>query len=100
MQNLLAKTFVALLLVLVLLVGAAVRWARRRSAPDLMQLVGALGLLVVVLAHVGEGFRLLPAMGWGRPDTPGHYLDLAGAILGGVLFPIGYLAGAFARRAG
>ncbi len=98
MQSQLTRTTAALVLVLVLLVGAAVRAQRRRTAPEFLQLVGALGLLVVICAHIGEAFLLLPAMSWGRPHSPGHYLDLAGAILGGVLFPIGYLAGAFSRR--
>jgi hypothetical protein len=47
--------------------------------------VGCGCLLVVVLTHVAERFAVLPGMGWGLPDSPGHYLDLVGAISGGVL---------------
>ena len=36
-------------------------------------------------------FGLFPWMGWGRPDSIGHYLDLASAAGGLMLFPIGYL---------
>jgi hypothetical protein len=39
--------------------------------------------LIVVLTHVAERFHLFPSMGWGLPDSPGHYLDLFSAI-GGV----------------
>jgi hypothetical protein len=31
--------------------------------------------LVVVLTHVAEKLDLFPVMGWGLPDSPGHYLD-------------------------
>ena len=37
---------------------------------------------VVVLTHVAETFRILPVMGWGLPNSAGHYLDLASAVLG------------------
>jgi len=39
-------------------------------------------LLVVLLTHVAERWRVLPGMGWGPPDSPGHYLDLFSAITG------------------
>jgi hypothetical protein len=40
---------------------------------------------------VCEALHLFPAMGWGRPGTVGHYLDLTGATLGVALLPVGYL---------
>lgn len=42
-------------------------------------------LIVVVLTHVAEHSRILPGMGWGLPNSPGHYLDLSSAILGAIL---------------
>jgi len=36
----------------------------------------------VVLTHVAERFCILPGMGWGLPDSPGHYLDLISAMSG------------------
>jgi hypothetical protein len=30
-----------------------------------------------MLTHVAERFDLFPGMGWGLPNSPGHYLDLA-----------------------
>ena len=50
--------------------------------PRLLAILGIAFLLVVVLTHVAERWRLLPEMGWGLPDSPGHYLDLTSAILG------------------
>lgn len=41
---------------------------------------------------------MLPWMGWGLEHSPGHYVDLLGAVLGVTLFPVGYLVDALARR--
>ena len=49
---------------------------------------GCACLLVVVLTHAAEHWSILPVMGWGRPDSPGHYLDLLSAVAG-VSFLIG-----------
>ena len=64
----------------------------------LLQLIGAGCLVVVVLTHVAEALELFPDMGWGLPTSPGHYLDLVSAILGGTLLPLGFLGNAIARR--
>lgn len=50
--------------------------------PRLLAMLGTAFLIVVVLTHVAERWHFFPAMGWGLPDSPGHYLDLASAILG------------------
>jgi len=44
-----------------------------------------------------SGFRLFPAMGWGRPDSPGHDLDLASAVLGIGLLVAGSITFAMKR---
>jgi hypothetical protein len=36
--------------------------------------------------------KLLPAMGWGLPNSPGHYLDLVSAVLGIALLVSGLIA--------
>ena len=46
-------------------------------------------LLVVVLTHVAERFDVFPAMGWGLPDSPGHYLDFVSAMLGSMFLIVG-----------
>ena len=48
----------------------------------LLARVGIAFLIVVVLTHVAERWHFFPEMGWGLPNSPGHYLDLASAILG------------------
>jgi hypothetical protein len=53
---------------------------------------GGVCLLVVVLTHVAERWNLSPGMGWGRADSPGHYLDLFSAIIG-----VALLVAAFVR---
>ena len=42
-------------------------------------------LIIMALTHVAERMHLLPNMGWGLPNSPGHYLDLFSAIAGVVL---------------
>ena len=69
-----------------------------RTAWSFVQLLGAFCLMIVVAAHVAETFSLFPRMGWGLPDSAGHYVDLVSAAAGLILFPIGYLARRFARR--
>ena len=64
----------------------------------LLQVIGAGCLVVVVLTHVAEAYKLFPVMGWGLPTSPGHYLDLVSAILGCVLLPVGLLGDATASR--
>ena len=61
-------------------------------------LFGSACLIVVVLTHVAEAFHILPAMGWGLPSSVGHYLDLASAILGCALLPLGFLEIILTRR--
>jgi len=39
-------------------------------------------LALVMLTHVAERIDILPSMGWGLPNSPGHYLDLIGAVSG------------------
>ncbi len=54
----------------------------------LLQLFGLACLVMVVLTHIAERLHVLPSMGWGLPDSPGHYLDLVSAILGCALLLI------------
>jgi hypothetical protein len=37
---------------------------------------------MVVLTHVAERLGVLPGMGLGLPNSPGHYLDLISAVSG------------------
>lgn len=79
-------------LVLAAVVASASQFAKERGVAAFVQLLGAAFLIVVVLCHAAEAFRLFPAMGWGLPDSVGHYLDLVSAAAGLVLFSLGYLS--------
>jgi len=63
-----------------------------------LQIIGAILLGVVVLTHVAERFQIFPGMGWGLSNSPGHYLDLASAILGCLLLALGVLGNMLKRR--
>ena len=80
MPNTLWRACLGLVPTSMLLVGAVALFARRRTADSLFQLVGAGGLVLVVLTHVAEGLGLFPGMGWGARNSPGHYLDLGSAF--------------------
>ena len=95
MNPTLFRAVLALVPALALLAVFLIRFMRAKSTGSLLQLLGAAFLVVVVLAHVCEGLGLLPWMQWGRPHSIGHYVDLASAVLGVTLVPIGYV---LARR--
>jgi hypothetical protein len=63
-----------------------------------LQVLGQICFAIVVLTHVAERLQVLPAMGWGLPDSAGHYLDLASAVLGCALLTLGLAGGAIAGR--
>jgi hypothetical protein len=64
----------------------------------LLQGIGTACLIIVLFTHVAERFRIFPAMGWGLPDSPGHYLDLVSAILAVTILPLGFAKEALMRR--
>jgi hypothetical protein len=80
-----------------LFTGSIVLFIRERAPHSLLQLIGAGSVIVVVLTHISEALHLFPWMGWGLENSPGHYLDLCGAVLGLTLFPLGYLLHAVKR---
>src|SRR5437773_10436221 len=98
MNDAAVKAFVALIPVCALFTGATIIFVRRRSMSSFLQLVGAAGLVAVVLTHVFEGLRVFPRMGWGSQHSVGHYLDLLPAILAVTLFSLGYLIHAVNAR--
>jgi hypothetical protein len=92
------RALVVVVPVCMLISGAALTFFRERSTWSFLQLVGAGGLVVVVFAHVCEALQLFRWMGWGLEDSPGHYIDLSGALLGATLFPVGYFLDALGKR--
>ncbi len=63
-----------------------------------LQLFGIACLTVVVLTHVAEHFQIFPSMGWGKPTSAGHYLDLISAILGCTSLLLGMVGSVAAKR--
>ena len=98
MNPTLLKAVVALMPTGMLFSGSIVLFIRRRTAWSFLQLLGAGCLVLVVLTHISEALHLFLWMGWGLEHSVGHYVDLWSAILGGALFPIGYLLHALSRR--
>ena len=82
-----------------LITAAVVQFRRTHGLSTALQLLGAAGFVLVVLAHLCEGLGLFLFMGWGEPHSAGHYLDLASALTGIVAFPLGYLLNAFEKKA-
>jgi uncharacterized membrane protein HdeD (DUF308 family) len=54
-------------------------------------LLGFVCLTVMVFTHVAERLHLSPGMGWGLPNSPGHYLDFVSAVLGCALLIAGMI---------
>jgi formate hydrogenlyase subunit 3/multisubunit Na+/H+ antiporter MnhD subunit len=78
--------------------SSAVWFAKDKAVWRFLQLFGSACIIVVVLTHVAETLVLIPSMGWGLPNSFGHYLDFVSAILGLTLVPVGILADAITRR--
>ena len=62
-----------------------------------LQLLGAVCVIIVVLTHIAEAFQIFPAMGWGLPNSAGHYLDLVSVILGCTLLPLAFIGSALTQ---
>ena len=78
--------------------ASAISFAKERTAWSLLQLLGAAFLLVVAFTHLAEAFHLFASMGWGLPDSAGHYVDLVSAAAGLILFATGWLFRRLAKR--
>lgn len=61
----------------------------RRGVGRLLLILGAASLGLAALTHLCEAIQLFPAMGWGLPSTPGHYLDLDSTAMGLALLAAG-----------
>jgi hypothetical protein len=85
-------------LVLLALCASAIAFAREKTKPACVQLIGSGFLAVVVCTHFAEAFHIFPQMGWGLPHSTGHYIDLMSAWGGVALFALGYFLRKLARR--
>ena len=79
----------ALIPIGVLTVASIIMFTKEKRVWSILQLLGATGMVLVVLAHVSEALPIFPRMKWGQAHSIGHYLDLSGAIVGITLFTLG-----------
>jgi hypothetical protein len=94
----LLKALVALILVGILFFWSVNSFHKGKTKWLILQLLGSGFLVIVALIHICEALHLFPWMGWGQPDSLGHYLDFASAILGITLFPLGFLCTKLFRK--
>lgn len=94
----LPKALVALVPVCLLFSWALVLFFREKTLWYFLQLLGAGCFVVVVLTHVAEALHLVPWMDWGLPNSIGHYLDFWSAVLGLILFAVGYVCQMLTKR--
>jgi hypothetical protein len=95
MNPTLVKAAIALIPAVTLVVYSAALLAKKPSVAAGLQLSGAIFLLVVVSTHIAEALRVFRSMGWGQPNSVGHYIDLASATLGGILLVLAFAIRAF-----
>ena len=89
MSGSLAKAIVIAAPVSLLLAWSLWTFTVTHTSAALLRLVGATCLVVVVVVHVAEAMHWFPGMGWGQPDSAGHYIDLTSAVLGMSLLSAG-----------
>jgi hypothetical protein len=87
----LLKALTDLVPVTVLCIRSAITFAKERTVPSAIQVLGAGFLVLVIFAHMSRHSVCLKWMRWGGPHNTGHYLDLASLVLGLTLFPLRYL---------
>ncbi len=95
MNDALLRSLLALALVSVIVLVSALILRRERTSGSRLQLIGAGFLVAVVVVHIFEALAVFPRMGWGRPDSIGHYIDLASGLIGLFLLVFGFILGRF-----
>jgi hypothetical protein len=71
---------VVCLLACVFFLVSVIWFAKGRMKWRFLQLCGSACVFVVVLTHIAETLDLFPGMGWGLPNSAGHYLDFVSAL--------------------
>jgi len=87
------KGVLALTATCVLLVVSVARLLTGRSLASALQAFGIGCFAIMASTHVLEAFSVLPQLGWGRPGSVGHLIDLTAALLG-----VGLVAASFLLR--
>ena len=91
-KPMLSRVIVINIPVLIAFGASAVAFVKERTPIALVQLVGAVCLLVVIFTHIAEAFDLFPSMGWGQPNSPGHCIDIVSAFTSVILLTVGYFS--------
>jgi len=79
------KSSLAFVVAVLLAAGMAATHRRRPSGARALLLLASACFVVATLTHVFEALHLVPAAGWGKPDSVGHYIDLTAALVGVIL---------------
>ncbi len=79
------KSILALMLTTVVFAVAVMLHRRRSTLATTLLVFGTAFFIIVAFDHVFEALALLPAFGWGRPHSAGHYIDLTAVVLGTIL---------------
>lgn len=98
MNATLPKVLVALVPTCILFVASMVMFLKEKRFWSVLQLLGAAGIVIVVLTHLCEALQLFPRMRWGQDHSVGHYVDLLSAIVAVTLFPLGCLLHALTMK--
>ena len=85
------KGLLALAAACVFLAVSTALFVTRRDLRSALLATGIGWFGVMALTHFFESFSILPAFGWGRPDSVGHFIDLAAAVLGITFVTLGFL---------
>jgi hypothetical protein len=75
----------------VFLAVSAALFVTRRDLGSALLATGIGWFGVMALTHFFESFSILPAFGWGRPHSVGHFIDLVAALLGIAFVTTGFL---------
>src|SRR6516225_8337900 len=78
--------------------GSIIIFSKGRNVTSLLQMIGAGGLMVVVLTHFAETFQFLPWMGWGTQHSVGHLPRPHWRCPWLGIVPLGYLIQAMKTR--
>ena len=70
----------------------------RRGVSSVLLALGCGSFAVMALTHVFEAYSLLPRLGWGKPHTVGHFIDLITALLGITLVGASFLLRSVQRQ--
>lgn len=95
MNEALLRSLVGLAIVSVIVLVSVLMLRRERTSGARIQVAGSALLVIVVVVHIFEALGVFPQMGWGRPDSVGHYIDLASGVTGLALVAGGFVLGRF-----